>query len=107
MSGLEKLEEIASEFGPDLGVATGKWFGKPYIKAGDRVFVVLWGKDLAFKLAGEAHAQALKLQGAHLFDPRGKGHPMKEWVQIPAAQSSAWSQFAHAAHEYVTTSEED
>ncbi len=107
MSSLEKLDAIASEFGPDLGVATGKWFGKPCIKAGDKVFVILWGKDLAFKLAGDAHAQALKIEGAHLFDPRGKGHAMKEWVQIPATQSSVWSRFAHQAHDYVTTREED
>ncbi len=100
-----KLDEIASEFGPDLGVATGKWFGKPCVKAGDKVFVVLWGKDLASKLTGEAHAQALAVEGAHLFDPRGIGHPMKEWVQVPAAQSSTWSRFAHLAYEYVTTHE--
>lgn len=50
---------------------------------------------------GGAYAEALQVEGAHLFDPRGKGHPMKEWVQIPAAQSSTWNRFARQACEYV------
>lgn len=106
MTGMQKLDEIAAQFGPELGVATSKWFGKPCIKAGRKVFVVLWGGDLAFKLTGEAHSEVLQIEGAHLFDPRGKGHPMKEWVQIPAAQSSTWSRFAGLACEYVAGASE-
>lgn len=52
---------------------------------------------MAFKLTGEAHAEALRVEGAHLFDPRGKGQPMKAWVQIPAGQSSTWGHFARLA----------
>jgi len=101
MTNMHKLDEIAAQFGPELDVATGKWFGKPCIKVSGRVFVVLWGGDLAFKLTGDAHSEALQIEGAHLFDPRGKGHPMREWVQIPAAQSSHWGRFAELAYEYV------
>jgi hypothetical protein len=53
------LEELAGQFDPELGVAMAKWFGKPCLKAGGNVFVVQWGKHLAFKLAGEAHTAAL------------------------------------------------
>ncbi len=101
MADMHTLEEIAAQFSPEAGVTTGKWFGKPCLKASGKVFVVLWGRDLAFKLTGEAHSEALRVEGAHLFDPRGKGHPMKEWVQIPAAQSAAWGRFAQGAYEYV------
>lgn len=72
-----------------------------FYKVGNKVFTVQWGRNLAFKLPGEAHAEALQVEGARLFDPRRKGSPMKEWVQIPAAQSSGWLRFARAAYEYV------
>lgn len=101
MTDMQELDEIAVQFSPELDVATGKWFGKPCIKARGKVFVVLWSGDLAFKLTGDAHSEALQIEGARLFDPRGKGHPMKEWVQIPTARSSTWSRFAGLAYEYV------
>ncbi len=100
----EMLQEIASQFNPGQNVTLGKWFGKPCINVGKKTFVILWGRDLTFKLAGESHAEALKIAGAHLFDPRGQGNPMKEWVQIPAAQASVWSRFAKMAFDYVSTS---
>ena len=101
MVDMQKLEEIAAQFGPDQDVTVGKWFGKPCLKVGGKVFAALWGGDLAVKLTSEAHSEALQFEGAHLFDPRGKGHPMKAWVQIPAAQSPTWSRFARLACECV------
>jgi hypothetical protein len=103
MPEVDALDGIVAQFSPERGVARGKWFGKPCIKAGDKVFAVLWGQDLAFKLEGAAHAEALQIPGAHLFDPRGKGSPMKEWVQIPASRSSEWPRFADLACQYVVT----
>ena len=97
-----ELDEIAAQFSPELCVATGKWFGKPCLKADGKVFAVQWGRDLAFKLTGTAHAEALQVESAHLFDPRGNGAAMKEWVQIPAAQSAVWSRFARLARECVS-----
>lgn len=101
MNDTQVLNRIAAEFGPQQDVATSKWFGMPCLKVDGKVFAALWAGDMAFKLTGEAHAQALQVEGAHLFDPRGKGHPMKEWVQIPAGQSSTWSHFARLACQYV------
>ena len=101
MNSIQTLNDIAAELSSEQDVTVGKWFGKPCLKVGGKVFAALWGGDMAFKLAGEAHAKALHVEGAHLFDPRGKGHPMKEWVQLPAAQSSMWSRFARLACEYV------
>ena len=107
MPDIETLAAIAAEFSPQHKVVVAKWFGKPCLNADKRVFVVMWGRDLAFKLAGPDHAAALRIQGAHLFDPRGKGHAMKEWVQIPAAQSAQWSRVAKLALGYVSTLKED
>ena len=72
------------------------------MKADGKVIAVLFEGDLVFKLAGEAHAEALQLEGAHLWDPRGKGHPMREWVHILVAHSSAYGRFAREAYDYVT-----
>jgi hypothetical protein len=101
MDDAQILDALAAEFGPEADVAPGNWFGKRCLKVGGRVFAALWGGDMAFKLAGEAHAEALQVEGANLFDPRGKGQPMKAWVQIPAAQSPMWSHYARLACDYV------
>ena len=105
MAATEKLQEIADSFDPTLNVSTSKWFGKPCVSIGKKVFVILWGRDLVFKLTGQDHLEALQMPGAHLFDPRGEGNPMKEWVQIPEAQSPAWERFARLAFEFVSTSQ--
>ena len=50
---------------------------------------------LVVKLADPvAHARALALDGAHLFDPGGKGRPFKEWVVVPAAHAAEWESLA-------------
>lgn len=97
MDTLPPLDGIAAEFDPQQDVAKGKWFGKSCLKVGDKVFAVLFGDGMAFKLAGEAHAKALQVDGAHLFDPRGRGAVMREWVHIPVAQQSTWLPFAMLA----------
>jgi hypothetical protein len=97
----DTLADVAAALGCEQDVSTGKWFGKPCLKVGGKVFAVLRGSGMAFKLTGEAHSEALQLEGAQLFDPRGKGHPMKRWVHIPAEQSSTWGRFARLACRYV------
>lgn len=103
MAEVDALDGLVAQFKPESGVARAKWFGKPCIKVGDRVFVVLWGHDLAFKLEGAAHAEGLAVPGAHLFDPRGRGNAMKEWVQIPAGEQAVWPRFAELAYRYVVS----
>ena len=77
-------------------------FGKPCYKTGGKAFVSFFEDCMVFKLAGEAHENALKLKGAKLFDPSGKGRAMKEWVQVPAAHVSKWPELARAAFSYVS-----
>ena len=76
------LSKIAAEFTSEENVTISNWFGKPCLKVEGKVFAALWRGDMAFKLTKEAHGEALEIEGAHLFDPRGKGQPMKEWVFI-------------------------
>ena len=60
-------------------------FGKKCFKTGKggKPFVSFFQDCMVFKLTGADHTQALILEGAHLFDPSGKGRAMKEWVQVP------------------------
>ena len=53
---------------------------------------------LVFKLEDEEERErALALDGAHLFDPSGKGHPFREWVVVPPAHAGEWESLAEAA----------
>ena len=76
-------------------------FGKPCYKINGKAFVAFFQNDMVFKLAADQLSEALALAGAHLFDPSGKGRPMKEWVQIPSAHIHTWSRFTVAAYDFV------
>ncbi|HCI06877.1 MAG TPA: hypothetical protein DE314_05900 [Sulfitobacter sp.] len=80
-------------------------FGKKCFKVckGGKPFVSFFEECMVFKLLGDDHAQALALDGAHLFDPSGKGRAMKEWVQVPHIHVAHWPSFADASHRYVST----
>jgi hypothetical protein len=98
---LRTWSDIAARFAGHDDVATGTWFGMACLKVGGKVFAALWQGDLVVKLAGEAHGEALQIPGARPFDPRGQGRTMREWVQIPADHSSAWSELIRQAQAYV------
>jgi hypothetical protein len=51
---------------------------------------------MIFKLQGEDHARALKLNGAHSFEPMA-GRPMKAWVQVPPEHESQYADLGRAA----------
>jgi hypothetical protein len=99
-------EEIFTEISRALSaknesVEKGQMFGMPCIKANRKAFAGLFEDTMVFKLSGDAHAQALALQGSQLFDPSERGRPMKEWVQVPFSHGEAWPAFAEKALEYV------
>ena len=85
------------------GAASGAMFGMPTVKAGGRAILGCFGDAIVFKRGGAAHARALALHGAELFDPSGMGRPMKEWVVVPAAHAKEWPALAEAALEYGST----
>jgi hypothetical protein len=53
---------------------------------------------MVFKLTDlEAHARAIGIPGAHLFDPSGRGECFRQWVVVPAARSDDWESLAYEA----------
>ena len=81
-------------------VSVSAMFGKPALKdQHGKAFACLLGDEVAFRLGRDntAHADALGLDGAHLFDPSGKDRPMKDWVSVPPAHSGRWPEFAELA----------
>jgi hypothetical protein len=75
----------------------GKMFGMPVWKLNGKALGGEWKGDMVFKLVDEyARNEALKIEGAELFDP-GMGRPMKEWVVVPAIHSDKWLGLAEKA----------
>jgi len=102
MSTLSKEQTLFEKTGQQLENAVqSKLFGKPCFKINGKAFVCFFNKDMVFKLTGEAHAKALSFDGSQLFDPSGKGRPMKEWVQVPYEYKKHWLDFAQDALAYV------
>lgn len=79
-------------------------FGKLCFKTKGKAFVCFFQEHMVFKLTGDSHKEAISLDGATLFDPSGKGRPMKEWVQVSFKDSGKWQRFAEAAFDYVSGS---
>jgi hypothetical protein len=96
-----KYDELVSELTTHPDVTASKMFGMPTLKVGGKAFAGNHNGDMVFKLSGGAHARALAIPGAHLFDPMG-GRPMKEWVVVPAARAELWADLADAALEYCS-----
>ena len=99
MSDAKELFIRASETVPEA--EAGQMFGKPCYKIGGKAFVCFFQDEMVFKLTGDAHARALALDGAQLFDPSGKGRAMKEWVQVPFTSRDQWATLAGQAVAYV------
>jgi hypothetical protein len=72
-------------------------FGMPTLKLDGKALAGLYGDAMTFKLSGEGHAAALRLGGAHLFDPSGMGRPMRAWVVVPVAHANEWERLARLA----------
>lgn len=95
-------DELFDDIAADLahhGANAGAMFGKRALKAHGKAFACLKDDCLAFKL-GEgtpAHAEALALPGAELFDPSGKRRPFKDWVSVPHVHAAQWPNLAEAA----------
>jgi hypothetical protein len=97
----KKFDALADDLATQPNVVRAKMFGMPSVTINGNAFLGFYAGSLICKLAGTDLAAALKLKGAHLFDPMG-GRPMKEWAQIPFAHSAKWKKFALAAQKYVS-----
>lgn len=91
------------QIGKSLPNATeSQLFGKPCFKINGKAFVCFFQNEMVFKLTGEMHNEAMAFDGSQLFDPSGKGRPMKELVQVPFDYKDSWEQFAKSSMEYVS-----
>ena len=101
MDARERYDDLADflAFRHDF-VELSQMMGMPCVKArGKMVAGFTKGEGaMVFKLPDpDAHARALALEGAHLFDPSGKGQPFREWVVVPEAHADQWESFAQHA----------
>ncbi len=70
----------------------------PCVKRAGRVVFGFSRTGMVFKLTdAAAHAQALAVPGAHLFDPSGRGEVFRQWVVVPPERSSEWEALAYDA----------
>jgi hypothetical protein len=96
----ELFNKIANDLLTKGDTRRGKMFGMPCISVNSKMFAGLHNGDMTFKLGGTSRDEALKIEGARLFDP-GMGRQMKEWVAVPAGQSGHWRELADQAYAYV------
>jgi hypothetical protein len=91
------VEELLTRYGD---VERTQMMDMPSVKRNDELVLGLSRGEsaMAFKLTDPvAHGEALKLPGAHLFDPSGQGRPIKGWVVVPAEHAEEWPRFAELA----------
>jgi hypothetical protein len=101
MDARARYDEIADDLvARTPGAQLSQMMGMPVVKV-DGKLICGWERfedAMVFKLPdAAAHADAMALEGAHLFDPTGKNRPFKEWVVVPAAHASAWPRLAERA----------
>jgi hypothetical protein len=96
-AGRARFDAVVEELKNELDIVGTSMFGMPSVKRRDgKAFAGLFGDDMVFKLDGDAHAKALELDGAHLFEPMA-GRPMKAWVQVPPTHETQWAELARKA----------
>jgi len=93
-------DEVTTELMATSPTTSGKIFGMPCLKTGGKAFAGYYQSAMVFKLAVPEHTEALALPDAQLFDPSGRGRPMKEWVEVPVEHAARWLDFAWAALRY-------
>lgn len=100
---MTKEEKEFNSLGQKLkGTEQSQMFRKPCFKINGKAFICFFQNAMVFKLTGDAHKDALSLKASQLFDPPGKKHPMKEWVQVTFNNSDKWEKFAKSALKYVS-----
>src|SRR3954469_20585371 len=97
MAGLDAFEELCENLlarNADLERTT--MMGMPSLKRNDKLVAGFVASEdaMVFKLEDPtAHAEALALDSAHLFDPGDRGRPFSKWVVVPPALAERWPEF--------------
>jgi hypothetical protein len=100
-SAVDEYDKLVRALSKEADVTAGQMFGKACLKANGKAFVAQHRETIVFKLTGDSHAKAIGLPGAVLWDPSGKGRPMKEWVALGAEHARQFLALAKAALKYV------
>jgi hypothetical protein len=82
-----------------LGVTQSTTFGRRGMMADGKVIAVYLDDAIAFKLieGTPEHDAALKLSGADLWEPGGRGRTFKDWVRIPEEHQDTWGRYTEIA----------
>jgi hypothetical protein len=95
-SGQQAYDDIVdalTAWNPDCRAS--RVFGMPCVKRSGRVVFGLSRTGMVFKLTDpDAHARALAVPGAHLFDPSGERKPFRQWVVVPPEHADEWEPLA-------------
>jgi hypothetical protein len=101
MSGVDTFEELCDDLlARNADLERTKMMGMPSLKRNGKLVAGFVAAEdaMVFKLEdAAAHADALALDGAHLFDPGGRGRPFREWVVVPPSLAGLWPDLAEAA----------
>src|SRR5438067_487738 len=96
-----EYDAVAGEVTATSSAITGKMFGMPCLKNNGKAFAGFYQDAMVFKLKAPSHSEALALSGSRLFDPSGRGRPMKEWVEVTVEHAFRWLELAREALRYV------
>lgn len=99
---MNEQESLFHQIGTALNCEKSQMFGKPCYKTNKKAFVCFFENAMIFKLESIIKEETLLLPNTILFDPSGKGRPMKEWIQVPFEHEAIWAKLATAAKEYVS-----
>ena len=101
MDGEARFEELCDDLlVRNADLERTKMMGMPSLKRNGKLVAGYTAAEdaMVFKLEDPAaHARALALHGAHLFDPGGRGRPFKEWVVVPPGHAAHWPELAEAS----------
>jgi hypothetical protein len=101
MRGVDAFEELCDDLlARNADLERAHMMGHPSLKRNGRLVAFFSAGDdaMVFKLEDPAaHAEALALDGAHLFEAGGRGRPFKTWVVVPPSLADRWANLAEAA----------
>ena len=80
----------------------GKMLQAPGLRAGDKFYAFVSAGDLMMKLPADRVAALIAAGDGHPCSPR-PGHPMREWVQVPAIDEDTCVALVTEARAFVVS----
>jgi hypothetical protein len=100
---VSEYEKLVEKLANGESVIAAQMFGKACLKVNGKAFLAQHKETVVFKLTKPEHEKAMAVVGATLWDPSGKGRPMKEWVALPVGAFRMFQSLAVAAMAYVSS----